>query len=52
MHWVMFHLDLRGLLTRRFGVKRWVCSDREVSELVGQVREQFRRLLGQRDETL
>jgi diadenosine tetraphosphate (Ap4A) HIT family hydrolase len=44
MHWVMFHLDLRGLLTRRFGVNRWVCSEQEVAELVSQVRAQFHQL--------
>ena len=44
MHWVMLHLDLRALLTRRFGVKRWVCSDQQVAELASQVREQFHQL--------
>ena len=44
MHWVMFHLDLRALLTRRFGVKRWMCSEQEVAELVSQVKAQFHQL--------
>ena len=48
MHWVMLNLDIRALLTRRFGVKRWLCDETEVAELASRVREQFRRLL-QRD---
>ena len=47
MHWVMFHLDLRMLLARRLGVKKWVCSDKDVTELAGRVREQFAQLLPQ-----
>jgi diadenosine tetraphosphate (Ap4A) HIT family hydrolase len=47
MHWVMYHLDVRGLLTRRLGVKRWLRSDQEVAELASQVQEQVQRLLNQ-----
>ena len=41
MHWVFFHLDARALLTRYLGIKRWVCTDREVSDIVAQVRRRF-----------
>jgi len=41
MHWVMLSLDVRGFLTRRLGVKRWVCSDQEVAELADRLRDQF-----------
>jgi diadenosine tetraphosphate (Ap4A) HIT family hydrolase len=41
MHWVFFNLDLRVFLTRRLGLKRWTCSDREIEDLVGQVRQRF-----------
>jgi diadenosine tetraphosphate (Ap4A) HIT family hydrolase len=47
MHWVMLNLDLRTLLTRRLGINRWVCTDREVAELADQLREQIRYLLDQ-----
>ena len=44
MHWTMFNLDLRALLTRRFGVKKWLCDETEVAELASRVREQIHRL--------
>ncbi|MBL7201177.1 MAG: hypothetical protein ISS56_13645 [Anaerolineae bacterium] len=47
MHWVMLNLDIRALLTRRFGIWKWVCSDQEVAELASRVREQYHRLLRQ-----
>lgn len=47
MHWVMLNLDLRTLLTRRFGVKRWLCDDDEVVELADRLREQFHQRLHQ-----
>jgi diadenosine tetraphosphate (Ap4A) HIT family hydrolase len=47
MHWVMLNLDIRTVLTRRFGIKRWVCSEEEVAELASRVREQIHRLLHQ-----
>jgi diadenosine tetraphosphate (Ap4A) HIT family hydrolase len=47
MHWVFLHLDMRAILTRRFGVKRWVCSDEEVAEMANSVRQRFRQLLPQ-----
>ena len=45
MHWVFLNLDLRAFLTRRFGVRRWLCSDDEVADLAAQMRAQMRRLL-------
>jgi diadenosine tetraphosphate (Ap4A) HIT family hydrolase len=45
MHWVMLSLDLRTVLTRRLGIKRWVCSDEEVAEVTSQVREHVHQLL-------
>jgi diadenosine tetraphosphate (Ap4A) HIT family hydrolase len=41
MHWVMLHLDLRGFLTRRLGVKKWLIRDRDVADLAGQLRKHF-----------
>jgi diadenosine tetraphosphate (Ap4A) HIT family hydrolase len=43
LHWVVFNLDVRAVLTRRFGVKRWVCSETEVADLAAQVRQRFHR---------
>ena len=40
LHWVMWHLDVRQYLTR-LGIKRWVCSDREVEDLTAQIRQQI-----------
>ena len=45
MNWVMMNLNMRTLLTRRFGIKRWVYSDDEVTELAVQLRERIHRLL-------
>jgi diadenosine tetraphosphate (Ap4A) HIT family hydrolase len=45
MHWVMLNLDLRTVLTRRLGIKRWVCSDEEVAKMTSQVRERVHQLL-------
>lgn len=45
MHWVMLHLDIRALLTRRFGIKRWLLSDAEVEDLAEQVRGRIQRLM-------
>jgi diadenosine tetraphosphate (Ap4A) HIT family hydrolase len=45
MHWVMMNLDVRSMLTRRFGVKRWLCSDDEVEELTVQLGKRFHQLL-------
>ena len=45
MHWVMFQLDLRYALTRRLGLKRWLLSDEQVADIVGQTRERIRQLL-------
>jgi diadenosine tetraphosphate (Ap4A) HIT family hydrolase len=47
MHWVFFNLDVRAFLTRRLGVKRWVCSDEEVAEIAGQVRRRMQQMLRQ-----
>lgn len=44
MHWVILNLDLRLMLTRRLGVKRWVCSDEEVMQMAERLRAQFIRL--------
>jgi diadenosine tetraphosphate (Ap4A) HIT family hydrolase len=44
LHWVMFNLDVRAILTRRFGVKRWICEETEVADFAAQVRRRFRRL--------
>ena len=32
MHCVLLNLDIRTVLTRRFGIKRWVCSEKEGTE--------------------
>ena len=45
MNWVMMNLNVRTLLTRRFGIKRWVYSDEEVTELAAQLRERIHQLL-------
>jgi diadenosine tetraphosphate (Ap4A) HIT family hydrolase len=45
MHWVMMHLNIRTILTRRFGIKRWIHSDEEVGKLVMQLRERIGQLL-------
>jgi diadenosine tetraphosphate (Ap4A) HIT family hydrolase len=47
MHWVFLHLDVRALLTHRFGIQRWVVSDAEVAHIADQVRQRFRALLRQ-----
>jgi diadenosine tetraphosphate (Ap4A) HIT family hydrolase len=47
MHWVMFHLDLRAFLTRRLGVKKWLCRDDEVADLADRVRQRFHDQLRQ-----
>ncbi len=41
MHSVIFNLDLRTMLTRTLGFKRWVVSGAEVSRIAQQVREQL-----------
>lgn len=41
LHWVLANLDLRSVLTRRFGIKRWLCSDEQTAQLVSQVRQHF-----------
>lgn len=41
LHWVLANLDLRSVLTRRLGVKRWICSDKEVAQMVSQLRRHF-----------
>jgi diadenosine tetraphosphate (Ap4A) HIT family hydrolase len=46
MHWVILNLDLRVMLTRRFGVKRYIVSDDEIAEIAQQVREHMRHHLG------
>jgi len=45
MHWVMLNLDMRTLLTRRFGIKRWLIGDEEVAGLADQLRERMHRSL-------
>jgi diadenosine tetraphosphate (Ap4A) HIT family hydrolase len=45
MHWVMMNLNARTMLTRLLGIRRWVCSDEEVTELAVQLRERIHRLL-------
>jgi diadenosine tetraphosphate (Ap4A) HIT family hydrolase len=54
IHWVVFHLDVRSFFTRRLGVKRWLCSGKEVEELADKVRRRMCHQLprhGARDET-
>jgi diadenosine tetraphosphate (Ap4A) HIT family hydrolase len=41
MHWVMLNLDIRIMLTRRFGVKKWIVSDEKVGDIAEQVRQHF-----------
>jgi diadenosine tetraphosphate (Ap4A) HIT family hydrolase len=41
MHTMMRNLDLRIALTRFLGIKRWLCSDQEVSDLVEKLRAQL-----------
>lgn len=41
----MPNLDLRTMLTRRLGIKRWVFSDEEVVKVTSQVREHIHQLL-------
>ena len=50
MHWVFLNLDIRAVLTRRLGIKKWICSDEEAADIVAQVRQQFRQLLHQDTE--
>jgi diadenosine tetraphosphate (Ap4A) HIT family hydrolase len=47
MHWVFLNLDVRVVLSRRFGIKKWMCSDEEAADIAAQVRQQFRQLLRQ-----
>ena len=41
-------LDLRTVLTRRLGIRRWVRDDREVAGLAGQARERITQFLDQK----
>jgi diadenosine tetraphosphate (Ap4A) HIT family hydrolase len=52
MHWVFLNLDLRALLTRRFGVKRWIVSDAEVAHIAHQIRQRVYQLLRQDPATV
>ncbi len=45
MKWVMLNLSVRTLLTRRFGVKRWLVSDEEVEDIAGHLREHLQQVL-------
>ena len=47
MHWVFLNLDVRAVLTRRFGIKKWICSGEEVADIAAQVRQRFHQLLHQ-----
>jgi diadenosine tetraphosphate (Ap4A) HIT family hydrolase len=46
MHWVMLHLDVRGMLTRRFGWRRWLVDDTKVARIAREVRTLMDRQLG------
>jgi diadenosine tetraphosphate (Ap4A) HIT family hydrolase len=52
MHPVMLNLDLRMTLTRRLGVKKWTCSEAEVTEMADRLRQQFRLHLPTTQEAL
>lgn len=47
MHWVFLNLDLRLTLTRRLGIKRWVCQDDEVTAIAERLRRHLRELRAQ-----
>jgi hypothetical protein len=39
---IVLNLDIRMTLTRRLGVKKWMCSEAEVTEMADRLRQQFR----------
>jgi len=44
MHPVMFNLDMRLMLTRWLGLKRWIVSEEEVNHTADKLREWFAQL--------
>jgi hypothetical protein len=47
MHPVIFNLDMRTMLTRSLGIKKWIVSEDEVAGIASQLRECLCRLQDQ-----
>jgi len=45
MHSVMFNLDMRWILTRLFGIKKWMIRDEQVRNTAERLRGCFTRLM-------
>lgn len=50
MHSVMFNLDMRIMLTRLLGIKKWIVSDSDVSMIAKQVQERLRQQFPAREQ--